>query len=217
MIKRLILAVAFLGLAAVAQAATSQPSYQAGKQYRELAVPVATTHPDKIEVREFFFYGCPHCYRLEPLVREWLKSKPADVDYERTPVLFMRGADNLARAFYVAKAKGVLDKTHDALFNAIHGVEVNQPLYDEDNLAKWFSHYGIPVDEYKQLAASFGVQAKVNQAKALTRAAKIRGVPAFLVDGRYLVLRNNLPTEQATFEVINYLVKMVRSQQAAGK
>lgn len=211
MLKRIMLALAFLGLSGLAQALPA--IYLPGEHYKTLDVPVATTDPSKIEVREFFFYGCPHCYHALPLVDAWKKTIASDVDFEMTPVLFMRGADALARAFYVAKDKGILDKTHDALFNAIAGVESNQPLYQEDNLAEWFKTYGIAPADYKRLAASFGVEMQVNQAKALTRAAQIQGVPAFLVDGRYLVLRNKLPNEEATFKVIDYLVSMVRSQR----
>jgi thiol:disulfide interchange protein DsbA len=215
MLKKITLLLALLALAATAQAATAQaPVYLPGEQYKMLDVPVPTADPQKIEVREFFFYGCPHCYHTQPYVDAWLRTKPKDVDFERTPVLFMRGGDALARAYYIAKDKGILDKTHDALFNAIHGVEQNQPLYQEDALAKWFSNYGIPVDEFKRLFASFGVETQVNQGKALTSAAQIQGVPAFLVDGRYLVLRENLHGDKATFDVIDYLVKMVRSQRA---
>lgn len=212
MLKKILFALAFLGLTATAQAVPA--IYLPGEQYKILDVPVPTADASRIEVREFFFYGCPHCYHALPLVDAWKKKAAKDVDFEMTPVLFMRGADALARAFFVAKNKGILDKTHDALFNAIHGVEMNQPLYQEDNLAKWFSTYGITEDEYKKLAASFGVESQVNQAKALTRAAQIQGVPAFLVDGRYLVLRDKLPNEEATFDVIDYLVQMVRQQRA---
>ncbi len=212
MLKKLALGLALLTLALGAQAATS---YQEGEQYKKLDVPIPTANPDKIEVREFFFYGCPHCYHALPLVDAWLKTIPDDVNFELNPVLFMNGAENLAEAFFIAKNKGILDKTHDALFNAIQGVERNQPLFEQDNLAEWFTQYGVPFVAYKGLAESFTVQSQIKQAKALTRAAGIRGVPAFLVDGQYLVLRRNLPDEHATFKVINYLVDMVRQQRAA--
>lgn len=207
--KRFLLILAFLGTAGVAQALPSV--YLPGQHYKVLSVPVPTTNPEKIEVREYFFYGCPHCYHALPLVNAWRKNQPADVDFEMTPVLFMRGADPLARAFYIAEAKGILDKVHDALFDA---VQSGKPLHTTDALAGWFVQYGIPADEYKRLAASFGIESQVNQAKALTRAAQIEGVPAFLVDGRYLVLRENLPVEADTFKVIDYLVQMVRDQRS---
>lgn len=209
LLRKLFLLCVFFGFAGVAQALPSV--YLPGQHYKVLSVPVPTVDPSKIEVREYFFYGCPHCYHALPLVDAWRKTLAEDVNFELTPVLFMRGADPLARAFYIAEAKGILNKVHDALFNA---VQSGKPLYQTDALASWFVQYGIPADEYKRLAASFGIESQVNQAKALTRAAQIEGVPAFLVDGRYLVLRENLPNEEATFNVINYLVQMVREQRA---
>lgn len=218
MLKYMLMITALLGFAVTAQAADSQHKvYLPGEQYKVLSVPVPTDNPDKIEVREFFFYGCPHCYHTQPYVNKWLETKPADVNFVHNPVLFMRGADTMARAFYIAKDLGILDKTHNALFSAIHGVERNQPLFQEDNLAEWFTDYGVSEEKFKRLFASFTVQSQVNQAKATTRAAQIRGVPAFLVDGKYLVLRANLSGENATFDVIDFLINKVRQDRQAGK
>lgn len=209
-VKRLMLVLAMLCFASAAQA----KNYLPGVHYKVLDVPVATVNPDVIEVREFFFYGCPHCYHAQPLVNKWSKTLADDVDFEKTPVLFMRGGDVMAHAFYIAKSQGILDQVHNALFDAVNAPQPGRALFQKKNLAKWFADHGISEDKFNQLYSSLGIKSKVKQAKATTRESQITGVPAFIVDGRYLVLRSNLSGEQETFQAIDFLVNKVRQQRA---
>lgn len=187
------------------------PRFEAGVHYRVLEQPIPEAKPEKIEVREFFFYGCPHCYHAEHYVQQWLKQKPEYVNFVRTPVLFMRGAEPLARAFYVAKNLGILHKVHTAIFHAIH--ERRMPLFSAEALAEFFSQYGVKPEKFNQLYTSFGVSTKVRQAKALTRRYRVRGVPFFTVAGKYVVLRGNLKGDHQTMQVIKFLVEKVRKSE----
>ncbi|MDF1780033.1 MAG: thiol:disulfide interchange protein DsbA/DsbL [Alcanivoracaceae bacterium] len=206
MLKSLSGFVAALGLAAAmtACAETEHAKFAEGTHYQILEAPVAVADPSKVEVREFFFYGCPHCYDAEPIVADWLTTKPDNVDFVRTPVLFIKGGEPLARAFYVAEAKGLGEKIHKPLFDAIH--KHREPLFTVPALATFFKKYGVSNDEFNELYSSFGVSVKTRQADSLSREYKITGVPAFAVNGKYVILRKNLKNDVETFEVIDYLV-----------
>lgn len=184
--------------------------YAAGTHYQILDNPVPVTDPSKIEVREFFSYTCPHCYETEPLVSEWKKQMGDDVNFVQTHVTFLRNAEPLARAFYVAQAKGMLDKIHQPLFDAIH--KHREPLFTVPALSNFYRKFGIEPAEFNELYASFGVSTKVRQADAASRDYKITGVPSFAVNGKYLVLRKNLKNNLETFKVIDFLVEKERRQ-----
>ena len=212
MLKALTTFIAVLGLTSTMTAcaeSAEHAKYAAGTHYSVLDVPVATADPGKIEVREFFFYGCPHCYDAEPIVEDWLKTKGADVNFVRTPVLFLKGGEQLARAFYVAEAKGLGEKMHRPMFDAIH--KHREPLFTVPALASFFKKYGVSNDEFNELYASFGVSVKARQADSLAREYKISGVPAFAVNGKYMVLRQNLKNDMETFQVIDYLIEKERA------
>lgn len=179
-----------------------------GTHYRVLDTPANVADPNRIEVREFFFYGCPHCYNVQALIERWKQDKADDVHFVPTPVLFIRGAEPLARAFYVAHSKGILDDIHLPIFQAIH--EHREQLFEARALARFFRAYGVEQDEFNDLYSSFGVNTRIRQADALTREYRISGTPAFAVAGKYVVLRNNLSNDRETMQVIDYLVEKER-------
>ena len=206
----LLLALASMTATATAWGQEEHAPYAVDTHYRVLDEPVSVDNPDKIEVREFFFYGCPHCYDAEPIINDWLEDKPEDVNYVRTPVLFLKNAEPLARAFYVAKNQGILEEVHTPLFNEIH--KHREPLFSVPALSNFFRNYGIKPDKFNDLYSSFGVSTKVKQAESLAREYGIRGVPAFAVNGKYVILRKNLKNDQETFKVIDYLIEKVRKE-----
>lgn len=198
-----------MSLAACAEVDGHAP-YALGTHYRLLDKPVPVQDPSKVEVREFFFYGCPHCYQAEHAIEPWLKTKPADVNYVSTPVLFLRNAEPMARAFYIAEAKGILSEIHKPLFDAIH--KHREPLFSVSALANFFKKYGVDPDEFNQLYSSFGVSTRVRQADALTRDYQITGVPAFAVNGKYVILSQNLKSFDEVMKVADYLVAKERKE-----
>lgn len=199
---------ALLALFALVFSYPALGEFREGHHYRELDSRVEVEDPDRVEVREFFFYGCPHCYTVQSIIRDWKEGKPEDVNFVATPVLFMRGAEPLARAFYVAKAEDLLDEVHIPIFQALH--EHNENLFEADALAEFFTTYDLETEEFNQLYQSFGVSTQIRQADALARQYGISGTPAFTVNGKYVVLRRNLANDRETFEVIDYLVERER-------
>lgn len=192
-----------LGLATTAVAAEEHARYAVDTHYKILDVPGNVDDPSKVEVREFFSYACPHCYSLEPSVNQWLESKPDYINYVRTPVLFLPNAEPLARAYFVADALGLVEDIHAPLFDAIH--KHREPLFNQPALTNFFRKYGVQPDQFNSLYSSFGVSTKTRQAEALTKEYKIPGVPNFVVNGKYLVLRGNLKSTDELFDVIEYL------------
>jgi protein dithiol oxidoreductase (disulfide-forming) len=203
-----LLAVFGLTLSVSACAEADNARFVEGTHYRLLDKPVAVNDPARIEVREFFFYGCPHCYDTQPLIEQWYAGKPADVDFVKNPVLFINGAEPLARAYYVAQSKGLLDDMHKPIFDAIH--RHREPLFTVPALTNFFRKYGVEPKEFNELYASFGVSTRIRQADAISRESRITGVPAFTVNGKYIVLRQNLKTSAELFQVIDYLVEKER-------
>lgn len=194
-----------LGLMSSALAADAgPPRYAAGTHYKILETQGAVAEPGKIEVREFFSYICPHCYHLEGTVAAWVKTKPDNVSFVRNPVTFLRNSEALARAYYVADSLDIVDKIHRPVFDAIHAH--GEPLFTAAELADFFTKYGVEKDKFEQLYSSFGVSTKIRQADALAREYQIRGVPSFVVNGKYLVLREHLQSNEEMFDVIDFLI-----------
>ena len=182
--------------------------YAEGTHYKVLVNPGNVDEPGQVEVREFFSYICPHCFSLEPVIEDWLEDKPEHVNYVRSPVTFLQNAEPLARAYYVADILDKVDEIHKPLFDAIH--KHREPLFTPTALADFFAKYGVEEDEFNQLYSSFGVSTKLRQTDALARDYQIRGVPSFVVNGKYLILRDGLRNNQEMFDVIDFLVKKER-------
>lgn len=171
-----------------------------GKDYTRIANPTAPAKPGLVEVREFFWYGCPHCYKLEPHVAAWLKTKPAGVNFIRTPAALNSVWEANARGFYVAEALGMVERTHGALF---HAIQVRKErLFDQASLAAFYGKHGINAGNFNGLYQSFAVSGKIAQSRNLAMRYQLTGVPAIIVNGKYLV-----PGENArSIEVVKALV-----------
>jgi len=189
-----------------------------GEQYKPLASPQPTSAPGKIEVVEMFSYACPHCFHMEAELEEWLKTKPDDVVFIRLPVVFRPDWELLAKAYFTAEILGVLDKTHEALFEAIH--EKNQRFGDEAAMQAFFASQGVSAEDFKKTFDSFAVAVKVNNAKLMTRRYAITGVPTIIVNGKFStsaslagVNEKNLSVKalnERTLQVVDYLVEQER-------
>lgn len=175
MLKRFLAALTFGLVAVAAQAA----------DFDVVAKPGRVDKPGMIEVREFFWYGCPHCFRLEPHVAAWLKTKPADVNFVRTPAALNPVWEQNARAYYTAEILGIAEKAHAPLFQAINVGK--QRLFDQDSLVRFYSGFGANPENFKNLFNSFAVSGKVAQGKNLAQQYQLEGVPALVVNGKYVV------------------------------
>jgi thiol:disulfide interchange protein DsbA len=184
-------------VAAATPAASAQPLgptlWQPGVNYT-LIVPAQPTQvpAGQVEVLEFFWYACPHCYDLDPQIEAWRKSKPAYITFSRVPVTWSEGHRSLARLFYTLKSLGKLDQLHDAVFKEIH---VNgNPLVAADGddaeteriETAFAKKQGIPEDEFKKAYHSFSVDADLQKADALVQRYRIDGVPSFVINGKYV-------------------------------
>jgi thiol:disulfide interchange protein DsbA len=178
--------------------------FVAGKDYTVVANPGKVEVPGKIEVREFFWYGCPHCFKLEPHMQAWLKNIPKGVRFVRTPASMNPVWEQGARGYYVSEALGVRQKTHLPLFHAIH---VNgQQIFDQQSQAKFFSQYGVPEAKFNSMFNSFMITSKVAQSNQLAKQYQLTGVPAVVVNGKYVVQGEDAKVTQ----VVSYLVEKER-------
>ena len=180
-------------------------------QYCELNPPQPTESKGKIEVLEFFWYGCPHCYSLEPYVETWLKKLPPDVEFRRVPAVFNARWAHDATIFYTLEALGVLDKLHRPLFDAIHKSSLRTD--NEAALSEWLQKNGVEPKKFMDTMKSFGVQSKLRRATQQTVAYKIDGTPAMAVAGRYTVSAEQGRTQQGMLQAVDGLVAMARKQK----
>jgi thiol:disulfide interchange protein DsbA len=179
---------------------------QANGAFNEIKPPLHVDADGKIEVLEFFWYGCIHCYNLEPKIDVWLKTLPKDVEFRRVPAVLSDRWGHDATIFYAFEAMGLLDKLHRPFFEAIH---VNRLRTDNAaSLNAWLEKQGLDPKKVNDVARSFGVQSKVKRAIRLTSDYKIEGTPAMAVHGRYTV-----PASDAMFDTVNQLVAAVRKNK----
>ncbi len=183
----------------------------ADAKYTLLATPLPVETGDKIEVREFFWYGCPHCYALEPYLERWLAQRPADVAYVRTPgVLSARWVPH-ARAFYTFEALGVTEKVHRPFFDAIH--QRGERFDDEASVVAFLGTRGVEADQVRKVYGSFGVNTQIEKAKQLNLRYGIDSVPIITVGGRYKTDVNMAGGPEQLLMIIDRLVEMVRQRK----
>lgn len=182
--------------------------YSDGNGYTTIKNPVRTADPNKVEVVEIFWYGCPHCYALEPYTQAWKKQVPADVDFKFLPAVFGRNWLAHAKAFHVADLLGIEDKIHSDMFNAIH--QDRKRLNNEDDLAEFFTQYGVSEDEFHKQYNSFAVNSRLSQADSKIRGYGARGVPGIVVNGKYLVTAATAGGNNNIYSVVDFLIEKER-------
>ncbi|MDP2639084.1 MAG: thiol:disulfide interchange protein DsbA/DsbL [Betaproteobacteria bacterium] len=206
MLKRLLAALVVFFAVGVAQA---QPA--AGVEYRGLSPAQPTDTPGKIEVIEFFWYGCPHCYNFEPVIEPWVKKLPKDVHFRRIPAMFNDEWAKGGRAYYALEAIGELERLHKALFDAVHtGSKLR--VADEAALTEWLGKQSVDTKKFAAAYRSFSVEGKLKRAAQLTQAYKIEGVPAMAVNGNYVVITDNIKSFEQLLAVTDYLVEQSRKK-----
>lgn len=191
-----------------APGATPAGGFVAGKDYIELAAPLPTSTGSKLEVREFFFYGCSHCFDLEPAVEAWLKRKSADTEFVRTPAVLSPRWELLGRAFYVAEELKMLEKVHSPLYNALH--VRGERLESKEAIGKFFVRMGAQQQQFDAAWDSTRVNLAVKNASALARKYMIQGTPTLAVNGKYVVPSAG----EKTFAVVEYLLGKERAARA---
>lgn len=173
-------AVLTFGIAAAAHAAQLTP----GKDYTPVRPPQPTDSGAKIEVLEFFYYGCPHCNNLQPSLEAWLKNKPADVEFRRMPAVFQDGWVPLTRAYYALEAMGLVEKLHQDMFATLHKKRIR--LQNAESIFDWAASKGVDRKKFADTYNSFGVNGRTQRSIELTRKYDIPGTPAVAIDGKFL-------------------------------
>ncbi|MBV8031196.1 MAG: thiol:disulfide interchange protein DsbA/DsbL [Betaproteobacteria bacterium] len=169
----------------------------------------------KIEVIEFFWYGCPHCYAIESDVNAWLAKKPADVDFKRVPAP-MGGWLEGAKIYYTLEAMGLLAQYHDKVFDAIHKDNVN--LFNAKKREEWLAKNGIDPEKYAAAEKSFSVDSRLKRAMQLVQTYKVDGVPRFVVAGKWYTGAEWAGGEHKIMPAVDQLIDMARHEMpAAGK
>ena len=180
--------------------------------YLKLPNPQPTSDPDKVEVVEVFWYGCPHCNRFQPYLEEWLGTLPPDVRFVRMPAIFSERWEVHARAYYIAASLGILDEIHHRIFAAIHDEGRGLPTLEA--VRAFFVEQGVGGSDFDRHARSFTVTSGVQRSLVMQQRYGLRGVPAVIVNGRYLVSGTTAGDYPTVLEVVDALIG--RERAAAG-
>ena len=183
-----------------------------GRDYIVLATPQPTEDQRSIEVIEFFWYGCPHCYELHPHIDNWRKNAPKDVKFRYVPAIFRANWTPAAKTFYAMEALGFTKEVHDKLNKAIHRDKID--LSKEAVLFDWIEKQGIERAKFINAYNSFSVQNQVAKVSQMIRQYKLTGVPALVVEGKYITSGKMSGTPRDTIQVLNELIDKARKDRA---
>lgn len=211
MFKRVLLTLSMMVLAPLMACAQEGTTYEAGKHYDVISPAIRTASPDQIEVAEFFWYGCGHCYTFEPIIGQWKKTLADDVSFRGIPAMWGGAMELHAKAFYAAQALGVSETMHPALFQAMNVDRL--PLRSEAEVAKLFVANGVSEEDFNKAINSFGVGSQVRQASATARSAKITGTPSLMVNGKYMISGRKAGSQANMLKVADFLVEKERADQ----
>lgn len=190
----------------------------AGRDYRTINPPQPVASGAKVEVIEFFWYGCPHCNNLQGPLHAWLKRKPEDVEFRRVPAVFQDSWVPLTKAYYTLEALGLVDKLHLEVFHTIHTQKVR--LQDPKVLFDWVAKHGVDRQKFMETYNSFAVESRTRRSIEMTRNYDIPGTPALVVDGRYLTAPSmtlnpdNSINYERYFRVLDEVIALARRTRA---
>ncbi|MDC9714640.1 MAG: thiol:disulfide interchange protein DsbA/DsbL [Gammaproteobacteria bacterium] len=195
----------FTLLVAFSSLTTFAQDYEAGIDYIVLDKPVKTTTGDKIEVRELFWYYCPHCYNLESTLNAWLKKLPANAEFVSQPAVFSKRWKKGAIFYFVLEELDLLGKLHGPLFSAIH--TKNKNFNSKENFIDWVVSFGISREKVEKAFNSFTVRIKLNKATLNSTQYKIMGVPVIVVNGKYWTDATHAGSHTDMLKVVDFLIK----------
>ena len=167
---------------------------------------------DRIEVLEIFWYGCPHCYALEPYLKKWLKNKPEFVEFVRLPAVLNQSWAFDARVFYTFVALGLIDELHEAYFDAIH--KDRRRMKNVEQVAAWAQEQGINPQLILDTFNSFGVDSMLANATQMSGRYEADGVPTIIIDGKYRTTVSLAGGHNEIIDLINYLAQRAKSERA---
>jgi len=208
MLTRL-LALVLLG-AAIACSAQTAPAetYTAGKDYFLIEPAQPTSSADKIEVLEIFGYSCSHCASFDPKITAWKKTLGADVAFSYVPAAFGGIWDSFARAYYTAETMGILDKTHAAMFKAVH---VEKSITSAEGIPAFYTSHGVNAEEFAATMNSFAVNAKVGRSQQQVPRYGVSSTPTMVVAGKYRIEAVPPNTHERMLLVADFLIAKERA------
>lgn len=214
------ISVAMFGLLTAASAIAAGPAvspaspmkWQEGKNYFLIEPPQPTASGSKVEVLEVFSYACIHCAHFQPIADKLKKSLPSYAAYSYMPAIFNPQWEPFARAFYTAQSLGVLDKTHQALFEAIH--TQHKPLSDINSLAAWYADQGVNPDKFISASTSFEVESKMSRSLSMVPKYGIDGTPSIIIDGKFRIVRSSAGNDQDLVDLVMYVVDKAHREKA---
>ena len=200
----------WIAAAALLFSAAVHAEYQAGKEYTVLANPVAVMADGKVHVEEAFWYGCPHCFHLEDSIEPWKKTLASDVSFEGVPAMFGKAWVVHAQLYYVADVLGVLDQVHEPIFKAIHIHK--KRLLDKDEQREFLMEKaGVSAADFDKAYESFTVKTRMKQGDQRIRAFQISGVPALIVQGKYVITASTAGSQDDMLKVADFLIAKERA------
>ena len=197
--KKLVIFIFLLVNSALLQAA----DYSEGTHYKKLP-PQQISSGEKVEVLEFFWYGCPHCYSFEPTLKAWEKTKPANVELVRVPAIFRPEWEVQARAYYALSNMGKIDELHGKIFTAIN--KDKQRLDKKELIADFVEKNGVDRKTFLAEYDSFSVDGMVRKAKKKIKTYQIQGVPSIVINGKYLTSGSMAGSYDNMIKITNYLI-----------
>jgi thiol:disulfide interchange protein DsbA len=194
---------------AVLFSSSSMAEFDEGHEYNLLdgQPPVANGAP--IEVVEFFWYGCPHCYHFEPYVKKWLAGKSQDMKFIKVPASFHKSAKFHAYVYYALDLMGEAERLNDVIFEAMH--KQGKKLANQQEVESFLSEHNVDIATFKKAMKTFAVENRVKRAASLFNKYQLRGVPAVVVNGRYA--SGEVKNYQHLLEVIDYMIHLVKEEQ----
>jgi thiol:disulfide interchange protein DsbA len=179
-----------------------------GFDYRVLPITQPIDAKGKVEVIEFFWYGCPHCYEFEPELKGWIKRQNKDVVFKKVPIAFREELMPHSQLFYALETLGKGDALNDKVMFAMH--RENKRLLNENEIADWVAAQGVDRNAFLAAYRSFAVLSKARAANQLGNAYRIDGVPTVAVQGKYITSPSIAGSRAKAVNVMDFLVNKVR-------
>jgi protein dithiol oxidoreductase (disulfide-forming) len=193
------------------------PALAEDQPFDAVAQVIPTDNPAKIEVMEIFWYGCIHCYHMDPLLNAWVKRLPSDVYFKRVPGLPNASWAPMAKAFYAMETLGVQEKLHTPLFDAVNKQKTVNPT-DEKAIIEWVTKQsGLDKLKVEQAFKSFTTNTNLNRAAQIFRASGATGVPSLIIDGKYITSSTMSGGNEQALKTADFIIGNVRKDKAAAK
>ena len=188
-------------------------TFTEGVHYRVIEPAQPTSDANKVEVVEIFSYACPACANFEPHIKKWSESAADDVTIDRIPVVFRTSWEPFARAYFVADALGILEQSHDALFDALHNQRM--ALRTDDDIADFFAeNFSVTADDYRKAAKSFAIQTRLNRGMVQSQRYGVESTPSIVINGKYITTPRMAGSADNALALIDFLVAQERAAAA---